>query len=242
MNDHGHGHIEQARFRTLIRDQLATDCDEDPDCMPLYQVGARGALFKVRLSSHGYTLVAKGVEPLDLAHLQHESGIYDRLQPIQGIHVPVCLGGVDLDPPYYYDCGIFVHFLFLSWAGNSLPHSVELQVKDSIVAAVGTAFDAIHALGIVHGDAEPRNMLYDASGAKVTVVDFERSRLRVITGDDDNDERGKTKREFAKEARSAVERVRQTVQVAPVIDRVGQQPSLDHARWLSPTKRLKQTV
>ncbi|KND86577.1 hypothetical protein TOPH_08775, partial [Tolypocladium ophioglossoides CBS 100239] len=54
----------------------------DTDYVLLYLSGACGSLFKVRLLSYGYTLVAKGMESLDLAYLQHENEIYDRLQPI----------------------------------------------------------------------------------------------------------------------------------------------------------------
>ncbi|KPM34271.1 hypothetical protein AK830_g12300 [Neonectria ditissima] len=118
--DHGNRHIDQQEFRRLIRAQLAIDRGENADCVPLHLSGARGSLFKVRLSSHGYVLVAKGVEEVDERLLQHESQIYDRLRPIQGRAIPVCLGVVDLELPYYYDGGDFVHFLFLSWAGRSL--------------------------------------------------------------------------------------------------------------------------
>ncbi|KAJ6437118.1 LOW QUALITY PROTEIN: Major facilitator superfamily domain, general substrate transporter [Purpureocillium lavendulum] len=88
VNHHGQGHIARVEFVRLIRGQLATDCGHDADCAPLHRSGARGSLFKVRLSSHGYTLVAKGVESLDLGCLQHENEVYDRLRPIQGKHVP----------------------------------------------------------------------------------------------------------------------------------------------------------
>jgi hypothetical protein len=40
----------------------ASDRGRGADCKPLHMKGSRGALFKVRLSSHGYILVAKGME------------------------------------------------------------------------------------------------------------------------------------------------------------------------------------
>ena len=82
--------------------------------------GSRGALFKIRLSSHGYTLVAKGMEKAQRKHLVQESKVYDHLRPIQGSCIPVSLGVVNLELPYYYDAGIYFSMLFLSWAGRSL--------------------------------------------------------------------------------------------------------------------------
>ena len=88
---HGQVHITRPESLHLVRNQLAIDRGRDADCAPLYLFGARGSLFKVRLSSHGYTLVAKGMESLDRAHLQHKSEIFDRLWTIRGRHVPYVL-------------------------------------------------------------------------------------------------------------------------------------------------------
>lgn len=103
FTDHGGVHIDQIQFARLIREKLAVDRGRDADCIPLHLSGSRGALFKVRLSSHGYTLVAKCVEEMDTALLNHETAIYDGIVEIQGKHVPVCWGTIDLVLPYYYD-------------------------------------------------------------------------------------------------------------------------------------------
>ncbi|CAM6002306.1 unnamed protein product [Sphagnum balticum] len=49
-------------FLHLICEQLAKDRGHNADCKPLCISGSRRALFKIRLSSRGYTLVAKGME------------------------------------------------------------------------------------------------------------------------------------------------------------------------------------
>ena len=175
---HGKTHIRQPEFLRLIRGQLAADRGYDADCAPLYLSGARGALFKVRLSSHGYTLVAKGMESLDRGHLQHEIEIYKRLEAIQGKHIPVCLGGIDLILPYHYDSGVYMHFMFLSWAGRRVFESHGQVNKTGIINAVTTILKAVHGLGILHRDAEPRNILYDAKSGNFMVVDFERAEFR----------------------------------------------------------------
>ncbi|RYP01932.1 hypothetical protein DL764_006027 [Monosporascus ibericus] len=174
---HGRKHIERLEFLGLIHDQLAKDRGSDADCVPLYLAGLLGALFKVRLSSHGYTLVAKGMEGLDLGRLQHENRVYDRLRTIQGKHVPVCLGMIDLVLPYYYDSGVFEHFLFLSWAGRPLFDCTDQISKPDILHTVTTAYMALHRLCVLHRDAELRNILYDLGSGRLMLVDFERAQI-----------------------------------------------------------------
>src|SRR5262249_45159029 len=101
--DHGPSHMRRADFLRLLRTQLATDRGLDADSVPLYVKGAVGSLFKVRLSASGYTLVAKGVEPEYLGRLRHEVRVYNRLADVQGKHVPVCVGLIALDLPFYCD-------------------------------------------------------------------------------------------------------------------------------------------
>ncbi|OHE90299.1 hypothetical protein CORC01_14409, partial [Colletotrichum orchidophilum] len=55
--------------------QFPKDRGYDAHVVPLHLSGSTGSLFKVRVSSHGYTLVAKGVETLDLARLRHENEV-----------------------------------------------------------------------------------------------------------------------------------------------------------------------
>lgn len=59
FSDHQRQHINLPEFLRLIQDQLAKDRGPDADAMPLYLSGSVGALFKIRLSSHGYTLSPK---------------------------------------------------------------------------------------------------------------------------------------------------------------------------------------
>ncbi|KYK54018.1 hypothetical protein DCS_05968 [Drechmeria coniospora] len=214
---HKQARIDRLDFLRLIRDQLATDRGPDADCTPLHRSGSRGSLFKVRLSSHGYTLVAKGVESLDAACLQHEIEMYNRLQPIQGQHVPVCLGSVDLVRPCYYDSGVYKHFMFLSWAGEPLFHYTSGGIDPGIENAATAIFKAMHKLRVLHRDAEPRNMLYNAETGRLMVVDFERAEFRqrdplgVIVPNVQRRRRKrgaaerKTEEDFARELKSAVD-------------------------------------
>jgi hypothetical protein len=168
---HASKHIDRDEFLRLVQEQLATDRGTDADCMPLYVSGARGSLFKVRLSSHGYTLVAKGVEPMDAHSLRHEEKMYEHLRDLQGSYIPVCLGLIDLIKPYYYDCGVYEHFMLLSYAGRPVLaelRKVDGRITDQILAAL----EQLHKYRVLHHDAEPRNVLYDKRSGKCMIVDL----------------------------------------------------------------------
>jgi len=174
---HGPKHIESLQFLRLLRDQLATDRGADADSMPLYLAGAVGSLFKLRLSAYGYTLVAKGVEAPNLSVLKHEKQIYGRLRAIQGKCVPVCLGLIDLVLPYDHDGGVFTYFLLLSWAGRPLLESISQIDKTPAKTAIAAAFTRLHQLWVLHGDAELRNISYDATSEGFLVIDFEHAQV-----------------------------------------------------------------
>ncbi|XTI94611.1 hypothetical protein V2W45_1253715, partial [Cenococcum geophilum] len=93
---------------------LNIDRKSDADCKPLYTKGARGVLFKVRLSSHRYTLVVKGIVKPNLGHLQHKRRIYDHVYPTQGKFIPVYIRSVILELLYYYNSRVYISILFLS--------------------------------------------------------------------------------------------------------------------------------
>ncbi|KAJ9634904.1 hypothetical protein H2199_008768 [Coniosporium tulheliwenetii] len=166
FQDHKGKHIDLKTFLCLIRHQLATD-----------RV-ARSAL-KVRLSSHGYTVVAKGMEKPNLGHLRHERRIYNRVKSIQGKYVPVCLGFVNLERPYYYDGGAYVSMIFLSWAGRPIIHYLNPENKGHFLGKTKSALRALHRLQVLHKDAEPRNILWDEQGDALMLVDFERAEIQA---------------------------------------------------------------
>ncbi|KAJ0135558.1 hypothetical protein HZ326_21421 [Fusarium oxysporum f. sp. albedinis] len=169
--DHGEAHIDRQSFVALLRDQLATDRGDDADCTPLGISGSRGSLFKLCLSLRGYTLVAKGVEAMDARHLRHENKMYDHVWSLQGTFVPVCLGIVDLIKPYYFDSGVYVHFLLLSYGGRPVLREMK-EVRPNVVDQIIVALNRLHQYRILHHDAEPRNVLYDRSSGRCMLVDL----------------------------------------------------------------------
>lgn len=173
VGHHGASHMTQADFLSRLKTQLAKDRGVDAECVPLHLSGSRGSLFKVRLSYRGYVFVAKGLEPTDTAFLRHEQQMYTHLRPLQGSSVPVCLGTVDLELPWRYNGGTYTQFLLLSWAGQPLLHCGELNA--GLIDPAINLYRKLHALCVLHGDAEPRNIVYNAQDGRLMVVDFERA-------------------------------------------------------------------
>lgn len=177
--EHGESHheIDQPTFLNLMSQQLSKDLDTD--CSPVGVHGARGALFTVRLTSHGYTVAAKCTTIDFVHHLKHEAIIYQHLRPIQGIHVPVYLGSIDLDRSYIYDgFAEIVHMMFLGYGGQPLFHQNYAKNKSTLTGKVERSIQAIHRLGVLHQDLEPRNILCNAELTQTMVIDFERAKIR----------------------------------------------------------------
>ena len=166
------------RFKALVREQLATNLDQD--CEPLGKQGARGALFKITLTSHGYTFVSKGTVSVFVPDLQHEGRIYQRLEAIQGEVVPVHLGNINLVRKYDLDLGVrIVHMLLMSWAGEVISDAEMANSKEEVVQLV----DALRAQGVDHKDVRVPNIVWNLERCRPMLIDFERS---AITSPDCN--------------------------------------------------------
>ena len=85
----------------------------DRGCEPLGEQGARGALFRLTLESHGYTFVAKGTVEAFKDRLQDKARIYRHLRRVQGHLVPVYLGSTLLTKPYHLLLGFGLCTCFL---------------------------------------------------------------------------------------------------------------------------------
>ncbi len=169
--------LDGEEFRMLLSEQLRRSRGDA--CQPLGMEGARGALFRVILTSHGYTVVGKGTVPAFVKDIRHEAEVYRRLVTLQGVHVPICLGSIDLNKPYYYSTGIrIVHLMLLSWAGECLDGSKTTGTDgqrwtSDLVCAV----NAIHGAGVLHQDIRMPNLLWNEEMKRVMLIDFERAEI-----------------------------------------------------------------
>ena len=176
---HGDYHsITSETFLLLVRQQLFKNLDAG--CYPLYVQGSRGALFKVQLLSHGYTVAAKCTIYAYVEDLVHEGEVYKQLEKIQGIHIPVCLGNINLERIYTFYCGVqIVHKMLMAWGGSRIDSPSSLPKLQLVTKQAIHAIHAIHELGILHMDASPRNFLWSDELQRVIFIDFERAVIKM---------------------------------------------------------------
>jgi hypothetical protein len=171
MNRH---RINTASLRRFLQEQLLQDMDHN--CDPLHKQGTRGALFRIKLASHGYVFVGKGTVDAFVLDLRHEGQIYKLLKRVQGSATPVCLGNIDLKRPYYLDVGVrIIHMLLLSWGGTTLEDSGPLVPQYNLASEIQQSAEELRKLGVEHGDPRSQNMLWNAEIGRVMIIDFERS-------------------------------------------------------------------
>ena len=170
--------INQSTLLQLLHRQLALDVDSMEN---LGIHGSRGAIFRITLTSDGYTMLAK-CSPIYFARrLQHEATVYNQLRPIQGVYVPVCLGVIPLDKPYpYYGVVNLSHMLLLSFGGQTIDECINLTNQSRLLDRARHAMQEMHQLGVLHHDAAPRNVLYNAKDNAVMIIDFERAWLTPV--------------------------------------------------------------
>ncbi|KAK2666719.1 hypothetical protein RAB80_017836 [Fusarium oxysporum f. sp. vasinfectum] len=172
--------VDHKEWLRLLWKQLKQSLDDG--IRPLGEGGARGVLFQVTLLAYGYTFVSKGTVRAFIKDLEHEAAVYERLKPIQGVHVPVFLGAIDLrsmDKTYYYDHRVYVvHMTFLSWGGCSIDKAQKTGDMDrSLEDEAIRSLRAMHREGVVHKDVRLANMLFNPETNRVMVIDFERALL-----------------------------------------------------------------
>ncbi|KFY50792.1 hypothetical protein V495_00095 [Pseudogymnoascus sp. VKM F-4514 (FW-929)] len=171
VKEHGKGRHQLNRdsfmrhIRELLRDQLDY-------CEQMYIHGTRGAFFKVKLPTFGYTVVAKGTGVECVSDLIYESEIYQRLHPLQGKCMSVHIGDMKVDSLLYYAGAVrIVHMMFLSFGGFPLRSPISPAVVDDAIRAL----HAIHKLGVMQGDSIASNVLAHPDRPGLIWIDFERA-------------------------------------------------------------------
>lgn len=114
--------------------------------------------------------------------LEHEATVYERLKPIQGLHVPVFLGAIDLrsmNKIYYYDHRVYVvHMTFCSCGGGSVAEALSTgDMAKSFEKKAIRSLQAIHQEGVVHKDIRLANILFNREINGIIMIDFERASL-----------------------------------------------------------------
>jgi tRNA A-37 threonylcarbamoyl transferase component Bud32 len=70
---------------------------------------------------------------------------------------------LDIDHPYFYDAiAEIVHMMFLSFGGKLITQHINGDNRLYLTERVERSIRAVHQLGVLHRDAMPRNMLWNA--------------------------------------------------------------------------------
>ncbi|KAL1969138.1 hypothetical protein VTN77DRAFT_392 [Rasamsonia byssochlamydoides] len=181
-----HGSRKQPFSAEEFIRRLQHQLDEDPDreFEPLHIRGNTGFLLKASLVSHGYTVTIKAATARGADYLEHEIEVYNRLRPLQGFDVPVCIGELRPQRPYWYHGEKTVRMLVLSWAGVRLDFGMlyDDDSDDKKQVDYDSKHDAclkrIKARGADVDDTTAwRNFLWNEELNRVVAIDFERFSL-----------------------------------------------------------------
>ncbi|KAI1911969.1 hypothetical protein LOZ61_003510 [Ophidiomyces ophidiicola] len=171
--------IDRYEFRRLVQAQILRKDFGPFGCESMNIHGTTGALFRLTLFSHGYTLVAKGAPVETINRAVYEEYLYRHLRPIQGVHIPVCLGSIDISSrPLWYDgIAAIVHLLFLSHAGRRVRFHAGPNNLKTFATSASESLQAVHRLGVLHRDPHNDNLLWNAENKHVMLIDFERAKI-----------------------------------------------------------------
>lgn len=179
--DNVHHAFSVAALQALFQGTDDPTSKEAVQCDPLGIQGSRGALFKLRTMPHGYTLVAKAVQPVHTSILQREARVYkNKVDTLMGRSVPVCLGTVEPFHPLNFRGLKWGCLLLLSFTKTSLQvlrgHG-EKQRRSEVCSSARRALRHVHQHGILHGDIELRNIMCIPDNSAM-LVDFELAKSR----------------------------------------------------------------
>ncbi|KAJ5577910.1 uncharacterized protein N7459_006874 [Penicillium hispanicum] len=154
-----------------LNQQLNKDLDHY--CAPFGDCGTwtSGAPFKIVCARYGYTVVGKGTTDRLWEEVSKEAIIYRILRKAQGSAVPVFLGTIDLATVYFlHGAGEIRHMLLMAWGGEKIK-GLELPVD--VDRELRRSRKEIHSLGVVHGDLNDGNLLWNSELKRILIIDFD---------------------------------------------------------------------
>ncbi|KAI2676866.1 hypothetical protein LCP963914a_8161 [Penicillium roqueforti] len=159
------------KFTRRLHRQLARNRNHGFEQLHVY--GRTGYLVKATLLSHGYTVVIKATTMEKQHRLRLEANNYRHLRSLQGNQIPVCLGTFTPRASYWYHGELMAQMMILSWSGKRLQHVINDENSRFFHQERDKALTVLRSHGVVHGDSEWRNMLWDGLGSRLVVIDLE---------------------------------------------------------------------
>ena len=167
-------HLLDARqFTRQLHAQLAKDRNKGFEILDIR--GRTGFMLKATLLCLGYTVIIKATTAEKKHNLRREIDNFDRLRPLQGFSIPVCVGEFSPRVSYWYHGELMAHMMILSWSGIRVQNIVNknkskmpfFEHEQEKVA------EALRAYGAEHCDREWRNMLWNESSQCTIMIDLE---------------------------------------------------------------------
>lgn len=176
-NVHQHGpvrhQINSRDFTRRLHAQLRQDRHKGFE--QLHIRGRTGFLLKATLLSHGYTVIIKATTEARQHNLRKEIDAYGSLLQLQGHSIPVHIGSFQPRMPYWYHGERMSYMMILSWSGIRM--ETLLMQNDANASLFSQERIKLRKIlrshGIVHGDLEYRNILWNDSLGHAIVIDFE---------------------------------------------------------------------
>ncbi|KAJ5220842.1 uncharacterized protein N7469_009729 [Penicillium citrinum] len=156
---------------------LKCQVDENIDrCIPVGDCGSYGAPFKLTCTKYGYTVIGKGTTSELWKEVSREAQVYQLLRRVQGSAVPVFLGTIDLAKIYFlHGAGQIRHMLVMGWGGECM---ATMELTPHLRREIQRSNKEVRALGIIHEDLRPENILWNEELGRALIIDFHRTTLK----------------------------------------------------------------
>jgi len=176
----GGGYVGQALGQSF---HVVGGYDEADDCMQYHEgvdykslqfepwkkencLGYKAFLAKVLSDQSTVVLKIWDAWHFDSEDRDQEAAVYVHLKSLWGKYIPSLRVSTPLE---------FFHALIIEYV-DGVPLS-RANINAKVEAAVLEAFNAIHSLGVIHGDVRNENILVAEGGSRVWIIDFERSSI-----------------------------------------------------------------
>ncbi|PYI07075.1 hypothetical protein BO78DRAFT_367384 [Aspergillus sclerotiicarbonarius CBS 121057] len=163
--------LSASEFTCRLHDQLIHDRHEGFE--QLHIRGRIGFMLKASLLSHGYTVILKAVTARREANIKKEAQVYNRLRSLQGYQIPVFVGQFKPRSTYWYHGELMARMMILSWSGLRISTIRDKENTPFFETEREKLLKVLRSHGMVHGDSEWRNVLWNESASCAVMIDFE---------------------------------------------------------------------
>lgn len=131
------------------------------------------AVYRMTLPLTGFTFIVKTAWGDAIPGQQRECLVYDRMQHLQGLNIPVCLGGFAI--PFNVVFGAHqTHYLILSSAGIPVTDGIVDEENKHRARAIyyHCAMDILKSTNVLHTGVNWRNVFYNYTINDFMLIDF----------------------------------------------------------------------